>query len=45
MCSLSCSLQSHTSTRELSMVLNEGSLRNATMGVLTELYIDMQNAE
>lgn len=27
------------------MVLNEGSLRNTTMGVYTELYIDMQEAD
>lgn len=42
-CSLSCCLRSHTLTRELSMVLREGSLRNTTMGVFTKLYIDMQN--
>ena len=27
------------------MVLNEGSLRNITMGVFTGLHIDMQNAD
>ena len=43
LCSLSCFLRSHTLTRELSMVLREGSLRNTTMGVFTKLYIDMQN--